>query len=146
MAALDMVSKLKKERWLVHSTEFRSHLCFGLCDVSHAFFEPKCMHVLGQMVRAVFPTWRGSCIQFWTWIPPSCHSSGSMIVPDSGQGKSPVPGKTQDKRFYWKCWIAVSATQVCSTEQDVRSRSCLNLTHPLFPKGCILVHEVTPSS
>ena len=41
----------------MHNTEFRSHLCFGLCDVSHSFFEPQCTLSLGQIVRDVLPMW-----------------------------------------------------------------------------------------
>lgn len=84
----------------MRNTEFRSHLCFGLCDVSPAFFELQCMHVLGQMVRDVFPI----CVCV---VTRAAVSLGPPLLPqfwecDSsplGARKIPCPRKNQGRKI-----------------------------------------------
>lgn len=134
VAALGMVNNLKKEGWLVCNTEFRSHLCFGLCWCFLCiFWAPMHTHV-GSNGERCFPCVRGSHQQLWTCVPPllpQLLDCGSSWL---GASKIPCARKNPGQKIYWKCRIVFSVSQVCPTEQDVRSCSYLNLTHQFFAK------------
>lgn len=147
VAALDMVSNLKKgDGWC--ATQNLGHISAldSMMFLVHFLSSSACMcwAKWWEMCSLYVCVW--SHEQLWACVPPSCHSSGSVIVPYLEQGKSPVPGKIEDKRFAWRCRIAVFVSQVCPTVWDVRSCSCLNLTYAFLAKGSILVNKVTPAS